>query len=400
MALIGGAILVAIVAWWTWRALHDPRAWDFQPAYRAGQGAWTTGHPERLTLWDGTPLLAAIMAVVSRLMTLRTGAELMTVLNLVLVVGLVGVVLRRLQGQIAPRWCWLTAFALLSFGPVMSTVWWKQFNIIALTLSMGGFELLRHKRLRSASGLIGLSVAIKPLFVLLPFVLLARRETRRVGAMALAWVVVPNIAGQALMAARAHDLGVMDPVRVIQNFDHKAGPTYGAACKSLNFAPGSLLCRLMGDQNWFLQRVVVFLAVAVLGAWVIDALRGRAATSWEMLAFSSPLAVMLSPLDWAHYQVLLVPLFVLLLVRFVREGAGLGAWVGLAAAFVLCSLIWEPYGTLPGAVRALVSSHRETGYDLRSIDSVAQFAQYVLVITGLLWYAQARGGRSGSAARE
>jgi hypothetical protein len=393
--LLGYAVLAGIVAWWTWRALHDPQAWDFQPAYHAGQAAWANGHPERRVLWDGTPLLAALMAFLSRVVSLRTAADLMTVLNVALVLGVVGLVLRRLRGQLSPVWWWITAFALLSFGPVMSTVWWKQFNIVALALALGGFELLRQRRMRSAAALIGLGVAIKPLAFLLPFVLLARRETRRVGAQALGWAVALNFAGLALLAARAHDLGVLDPVRAFQNFTDKVKPGNGGwACKSLNFAPGSLLCRLMGDHDWFLQHVVVWAAVALLGAWVIDALRGRRATSWEVFAFTCPLSIMLSPLDWAHYQVMLAPLFVLLLVRFVRDGAGVGAWAGLAAAFALASLMWEPYGTLPGAIRALVSTHSETSQDIRSVDSVAQFAQYVLVITGALWYAQGHGRRA------
>jgi hypothetical protein len=47
---------------------------------------------------------------------------------------------------------------------------------------------------------------------------------------------------------------------------------------------------------------------------------------------------MLSPLEWSHYQVMLAPLFVLLLVRFTQDGAELDEWAGLAVAFVLASL--------------------------------------------------------------
>jgi hypothetical protein len=72
-----------------------------------------------------------------------------------------------------------------------------------------------------------------------------------------------------------------------------------------------------------------------------------------------------------------------------------GAWLGLAAAFVLASLMWLPYGTLPGALGGLVSPHvRTLGQTLHEEDSiaaVAQLAQYVLVITGLLWYRGHRG---------
>jgi hypothetical protein len=393
LAALGFAALAALVLWWTLRALNDHRAWDFNPAFFGGRSAWANGHPEYRKLWDGTPLLATVMAVVARVVRIRAGGELITVLNAVLVVAGVSVLLRRLRGQVSSGWWWVIAFGLLSFGPMMSTVWWKQFNIIALVLAAAGFELLRQRRTPSAAALIGLSVAIKPLLVLLPFVLLARRETRRAGAMALGWLIALSIAGQAFLAIRAGQLSVLDPLRAIHNFIDKTGPSNGWACKSLNFAPGSMLCRLMGDHNWTLQRVAVLLAVAVLAAWVIDALRDRPAAGWEVFAFTCPISVMISPLDWAHYQVLLAPLFVLLLVRFVNDGAGIGSWVGLATAFVLASLMWEPYGTLPGAIRGLFAAHRENSYDVRSVDSLAQFAQYVLIITGLLWYAQTRAIR-------
>jgi hypothetical protein len=388
LAVLALAAMAGIVAWWTWRAMHDPRGWDLQPAYNGGRIAWASGHPERLPLWSGTPLLAAGMAVVSQLMSLTTAGHVITALNVILVLSAVIIVIWRLRSQLPPGWLWLLAFALLSFGPTMSTVWWKQFNIIAIALAVGGFELLRRGRANSAAGLIGLSIAIKPLAILLPFVLLARRETRRVGALLIGWIAALTVAAQVFLATRAHGIGVLSPWWALQNFVNKVQPGNGWACKTLNFAPGSLLCRIAGHQDWLLQHVVVWVIVALLGAWVISALRGSSATSWEVLAFTLPLSVMLSPLEWAHYQVAMVPLFVLLLVRFTQDGAGPLAWTGLMVSFVLVSLLWMPYGTVPGAVRELLSTYRETGGDLRSVDWVAQFGQYLLLITGLVWYAR------------
>jgi hypothetical protein len=138
--------------------------------------------------------------------------------------------------------------------------------------------------------------------------------------------------------------------------------------------------------------MVAWGAVALLGLWVIDALRGHSAASWETFAFVCPLSTMLSPLAWSHYQIMLAPLFLLLLVRFTRNGAGVGAWTGLASAFVLTSLMWGPYDPSIIAVKQLLSGHVGTFMqrraDAAAIAAVAQFAQYALVITGALWYAQ------------
>lgn len=390
-AWLGYAAMAGIMLWWTWRALQDPSQYDLTLLYQGGQLAWATGHPEHHPLWVGTPLLAAVMAVITRVMSLQTAGALITILNLGLVVGVVAVLLRRLRGRLPPVWWWLTAFALVSFAPMMSTVWWKQLNIIALVLALAGFDRLERGRTRSASAMIGLSVAVKPLVFLLPLVLLARRETRRAGALSLAWVPALTMAGQALLALHAGDLGVLSPLPAIQNFLVKSKPGRGLACQSLNFAPQSLVCRVAGPEHWLLQRTVVSVAIGLLGLWVIYALRRRRATSWEAFAFVCLLSVMFSPVAWAHYQVMLAPLFVLLVVGFAREGAGFGSWAGLATAFLLASLMWQPYGTLTGTVANALSGHAGTlarsQQDADSIAPVAQFAQYVLLITGLRWYA-------------
>jgi hypothetical protein len=147
---------------------------------------------------------------------------------------------------------------------------------------------------------------------------------------------------------------------------------------------------------WTLERIVADLLVLLLAVWALDALRGRSLTSWPVFAFVCALSAMLSPFEWTHYQVMLAPLFLVLVVGFVREGARPGAWFGLLAAFVLCSLLWQPYGTLPGTIARVVSGYHES-YDALSgapeltfQEGIAQFAQYILVVTGILWYARGR----------
>src|SRR5829696_3137260 len=84
--LLGYVVLAGIVGWWTWRALHDQATWDVGLAYQGGQAAWATGHPEDVATWISTPFLGATMAIVTRLMSVGTAADLLTLVNLVLVV--------------------------------------------------------------------------------------------------------------------------------------------------------------------------------------------------------------------------------------------------------------------------------------------------------------------------
>jgi Glycosyltransferase family 87 len=383
---VGYAGLLAIVAWWAWRAFHDPQTYDTGLAYGAGQVAWLTGHPEHLTSWISTPFLGAAMAVLSRVLSERGVGDLVTALNVALWGGATAVVLHRTRRLLSPAWWWIAAFGLVSFAPLMSSVWFKQFNPIVLILAAIGFELVRRERVSWGAAAIGLSISIKPLVILLPVVMLARRGTRRAGALAVAWVAGLNLAAQAFMAERAHNLATLDPLISVRNFLDKTKPSIGV-CLPLNFSPSSLLCRVSsGTQDWTIQRVVVLVAVLLLGLWVVEALRGRAAKSWEVFAFTCPLSAMLSVVAWTHYQILLAPLFVLLLFRFAREGASISLWTGLLIAFILASLIWQPYGSVVSAIRDLFSAHpwNEPAF----LEGMAQFSQYILVITGVLWYSQ------------
>ena len=137
-----------------------------------------------------------------------------------------------------------------------------------------------------------------------------------------------------------------------------------------------------------LQRVMVLIMVGVLGAWVAAALKGRRAVSWELFAFTCALSVMVSPLAWSHYQVVLAPLLLLLWVRFITEGAGVGSWAGLIVGLALASLTWAPYGSLWGGVSSLFALNAKAITEPVLVDDFAQFAQYILIVTGIWWYAQ------------
>lgn len=390
--LTGLLCLCAIVGWWTWRAWHDPRALDTGLAWDAGRLGWATGHPEHLSTWNGMTFLAAAFALLSRVVSRHHAADLVTLLNLVVAVSMSAVVLVALRRRLPTGWWWVAAFALVSFGPLMSTVWWKQFNLFALALAAGGFELARRRRRGTAAFAIGLSVSIKPMVFLLPLVMLARRDTRRVGAMAVLWIVGLDVAAQALFAVRAGSLGALDPTIGVRNLIHKtsaAGNPF--LCMGDNFSPTSVLCQLNGGNandgfaHWTLQRVLVLLLIALLALWVAQSLRGRSALSWDLFAFTGPFSVMLSALSWSHYQLILAPLFLLVFVRLTQDGT-LGEWLGLAIAFVMASLMWAPYGNIVDGLRDLPESVSTTSF----LQVYAQFAQYVLILTGTLWYSRHR----------
>lgn len=123
--------------------------------------------------------------------------------------------------------------------------------------------------------------------------------------------------------------------------------------------------------------------MGVLVIWILVALCGWRPLSWGVLAYTCAISTMVSPISWSHYQIMLAPLFVLLLVRFVADRAHIGDWVGLAVAFVLVSLSWSPYGTVTDALRFRFSNaFMFNAHPL--IPAVAQFGQYFLIVNALL----------------
>ncbi len=396
--LIVAGVCVLVVALWTLRGLRDGQTSDMGLAWLAGDLTWRTGRPDVLFSWTGTPVLAALMALVSQVMSAKTATTLLTLLNGLLAIGLVGLLCRRLQRLVPRVWLWVIALALVSYAPLMSTAWWKQINLIALALGIAGFDLLRRSGFRSRRGpaLIGLSVAFKPLLILLPFVLLARRETRRAGLAAIAWLAGLSLAALAFAAWRAHQLSALNPWTAITNFNSKSNPhLYGYAYSPDNFSPVSELLRLGGLGDWRLYQVSALILVGLLGLWATESLRDRRLTSWDAFAFIAAFSIMISPINWSHYQLMLAPLFVVLVVRMSREGGTVADWAGLALAFVLASLVWRPDGTLTGTIHTLLSQgHLPPDTPVSGatvpIETLSQFAQYVLVVTGILWYTRVR----------
>jgi hypothetical protein len=377
-------------ALWAVPALLDPRLLDFGLAYRAGEEAWASGRPEQLKTWMGTPLLAVSMALVSRLVRPPVGMRLLTAVNLGLTLALVVLVWRALR-PLLPRLPWWSSLALATVSsPVISTVFYKQFNLIALALAVAGFAAVGRGRSAVGGGLIAVSLCLKPLLVLLPFALLSRRDTRRAGVWCLATAAVLMALAQAALAARAHSLEPLSPLAFFSNFGAKAEPWI---FHPDNFSPLGLVYRSNAtgatDDRGF-QRAALGLGILLLVAAADHALRGRPGASWEAFAFCCLLSPMLSPVAWSHYQVLLLPMLLVLWVRFLRHGAHWTRWAGLALAYALAQLVQQPLGSVPGGVLQALTGREESYVALTRVLAVAAFAQYVLLGTALLSFSEER----------
>src|SRR5207237_8989554 len=125
--------------------------------------------------------------------------------------------------------------------------------------------------------------------------------------------------------------------------------------------------------------------VLLLILMAVDVIRGHPGRSWVIFAFACLLSPMVSPIAWSHYQILLLPMFVLLAAEFALRGASMIQWLSVAAAYLLAELTWRPLGRMVGAFRYLFSGQRENVQSMYLVMAVAEFAQCVVLIAALIF---------------
>lgn len=352
---------------------------DFGLAYRGGAEAWASGHPQRLETWTGTPFLALVMATVTRVAPEYVAARLFMAIDLSIWLVLLLLVWPRIRDLFPPGWRWATLAALGFFAPAVSTIFWLQFNLVVFVLALGGFVLIgRHDR--SAGFLIGISLALKPILILLPLALLLRRRSRSAGGWAVATAAALTVLGFAFLAWRAGDPRVLNPLDYLAGFLNN-GNSAIAACIVENYSPVALLCRL-GLEPSRLITVAVAAVVLLIGWLLVRNLPESSEAEWEVFAAACFLSAMIGPIDWAHYGVLTGPLFLVLAYQFWRDSAPRPLWVGLAVAFLLAELVWDPLSSQAGASIPLLAFTYTAG----------QFSQYFLLLVWIRWR-QMRPGR-------
>jgi len=345
---------------------------DFGLAYQAGQQAWANGHPERIATWSGTPFYALAMGVIARAWPLEAAATGMLVANLLVRGGLLLSVWNRLHGRVPTLWWWGTLVAAAVLAPGIATVFWMQPNVILLAIALGGVAMIgRHDR--AAGLLIGLTLAVKPVLVLLPFALLLRRQTHRAGVWSIAAAALFTTIGLGFLAWRAGDLSVGSPFVYAVRFMTVVGRP-GSVCVIQNYSPTALLCRF-GVPSSTALTILINVAVLGVGWLLVHQLRHARDVRWEMFAAATLLSPMLGPIGWAAYQVLLAPLMLLLAYQFWAERAPVFLWANLGLVFLLTMLVWDPVESLFGVpVILLIVTY-----------TVGQFAQYFLILLWVQW---------------
>lgn len=345
---------------------------DFGLAYQGGLEAWSSGHPMHLLTWMGMPFYAVLMALVTRTGPEFATARVFMAINLSLWLVLLAMVWPRLRANASPRWWWTTLIAAGLFAPVVSTIFWLQINLLVFCLALAGSFLIgRHDRL--AGVLIGISLAIKPIVILLPLALLLRRRSRKAGAWSLATAAAATVAGFVFFAWRAQDASVINPWAYLADFMSKSRFS-NAACIVENYSPVATLCRF-GLPPATATSAIIGVMVVGLGWLLLRDLPETQLGEWEVFAAACFLSILIGPIDWAHYGLLMGPMFLVLAYQFWRDQAPIAMWIGLVVAYGLADLVWDPLSSQLGASIPLE----------RLLYTVGQLSQYALLLVWIVW---------------
>lgn len=388
-------LTLSSIGWilWSLPAFRNPFTLDLGLAYHAGDVAWRNGHPETVSSWDGTSFLAMSMAFISRVFTETTSANVLTALNVALLIAMVVIVWWNLRMSIS-RWYWWGSLAATSvFGPAVSTVAWKQFNVIGIAFAACGYWVLQKRRsewpwLLLGTFLIALSISIKPVVVLVVLGLLIRRDSRLAGILSALWIVAMELMAVVFMALRAHSVHELSPLVAYDNFATKTLPGNLWVCNPENFSPQSILCRMGNPQHyWTVQHIVVIVGVLLFFYLATTSVRGDSGFSWRVFAYACAFSPMVSPLAWSHYQLMLAPLLIVMVCDFAHRRPAIAIWLAALAGYVLCELVWRPYGTLPGVIVHFFTSRVETLQSEYTVFAWAAWAQYIIIGVAIVYYA-------------
>jgi glycosyl transferase family 87 len=354
---------------------------DFGLAYHVGAEAWARGDPQNVPNSTGTPLFALAMALVSRMAGEYVASRIFMALNLTLWMVLLLMIWPRLRPHVPTGWWWATLVAAGIFAPVISTIFWLQFNVIVFALALGGFVLIgRHDGW--AGVLIGVGLALKPIAILVPLAMLLRSRMRPAAAWAMATTAVLSELGLVFLAWRASDPHMLNPFAYLLGFVRNSHQWW--ACTYENYSPVATMCRL--GLDWSTAATIGIASVILVAGWLLLVrLPDTAQGDWEVFAGACFFSVLVGPIAWAHYGVLMAPLLLLLAYQFWRYHAPGALWLGLGLSFALAELGWDPLSSLAG----MSMTQEVVAY------TVGQFSQYFLLFTWIRWRTVRRQVSSG-----
>lgn len=289
-----------------------------------------TRFPPATAFWIWTALNLAALAIAIYLLVRRPGLDAST--------------------------AWLLGALILAFYPVGWNFFWAQSQVLAMALLVMAMRAMEDER----DGAAGLIVALAGLLRAFPFLLLGYFALRR-NWRALKFAIVGAIAGGLITLAVlgfAQSLSFLNGARYVADRDRMIFPFVISVAPFVSrmfwalFGSGSGLA-----ADWLRRAAIVAVDAIVLGMTVRATLVGvgRRDDNFRIYSLWIVASLLVSPIAWHHYLVLLVIPFVQIAIAASRDRASRRALWMAAASYTLATV------SVPITYRLIT---RPTGFQL------------------------------------
>jgi Glycosyltransferase family 87 len=260
-----------------------------------------------------------------------------TAINLVILAVAIYMLLVRRPGLDASTG-WLLGALILAFYPVGWNFFWAQTQVMIMAVLVLAMRAMEDEREAAA----GLMVALAGLLRAYPFLLLGYFALRRKWR-ALKFAIVGAVAGALIPAAMlgfAQCLSWVHGAAWVSNHDRMIFPFV------ISIAPfvSRMFWALFGSTtglaaDWFRRAAIVAADAIVLGMTVRATLGGvgRRDDNFRIYSLWIVTTILLSPIAWHHYLVLLVIPFVQIAIATARNRASRRAlWMAVGSYLLAC----------------------------------------------------------------
>jgi hypothetical protein len=240
--------------------------------------------------------------------------------------------------DLSARTAWLLAGLMLMSAPVNLNFYWGQSQLIILALMVAAMRAMERDRDGPAGLLIAAAALLRAYPLLLVGYFVFRRKWRAVifviAGIAAGGLVTVAILGLSQTLSFVHAALWLTDYRVVNRVDDLSlGPFVSRMFWSLTgTAPGS-------SADWIRRSAMAAADVVVLGltirATLADA--SRRDPDWRIYSLWIATAIMLTPVGWHHYLVLLAIPFVQMVEAAQRQRSPRAIWMA-ALAYLLSAI--------------------------------------------------------------
>jgi hypothetical protein len=295
--------------------------------------------------------------------------------------------------SLSGRTAWLLAGLVLMSAPVSLNFYWGQSQLIVLALMAAAMRAMERERDGTAGLLIATAALLRAYPLLLVGYFLMRRKWRAVAfataGVAAGGLVTVAVLGLAQTLSFVHGALWVTDYSVVQRVDDLAlGPFVSRMFWAVTAtAPGS-------STDWVRRAAIAVADIAVLGLTVHATLaepnlRTRD-PDWRVYSLWIATAIMLTPVGWHHYLVLLTIPFVQIVVSTAAGGSNSRAVWMAALCYMLIAVsnrVFNRLLTPPPTVFQLIFP-----WMARALEETS----FIALLTGFIaayWFATDRASR-------